>query len=255
MSATLAPAAYDAWAAYYDLTEGDRRPHLHFYGSLLRPGDRSVLEVACGTGLVATELGARIAATGTQPRVAGVDISEAMLEIARARAPHGQWVHGDMRELPVEGRFDLVFCCYHSVQFMLQDADLAQAFAAARARVAPDGRFAFDLYQPNLPYLRAARADTLARSVRHEGRELQIREDAAYDDVARILQLDWRLVAADAPGEILAATRFRIRQYFAADIERLLAQAGWRILERYGDLDRSAFGVGSRRQVLVCTPA
>jgi SAM-dependent methyltransferase len=254
MSLPSAPA-YDAWATYYDLTEGDRRPHLRFYGSLLRPEDRSVLEVACGTGLVAADLGERIAARGAEPRVVGVDISEAMLAIARERAPQGRWVHGDMRALPVEGRFDLVFCCYHSYQFMLEDADLAQAFAAARARVAPGGRFAFDLYQPNLAYLRAARTDTLARSVRHEGRELQIREDARYDEGRRILQLDWRLVAADAPGHVLAATQFRIRQYFAADIERLLGSSGWRILERYGDLDRRPFDAASKRQVLVCAPA
>lgn len=254
MTTTREAAAYDHWARYYDATEADREPHLRFYGSLLRPGDDSVLEIACGTGLIAAELGARIAATGVAPRVAGVDISEAMLDIARARLPQGQWVHGDMRTLPVEGRFDLVFCCYHSYQFMLTDADLAQAFAAARARLAPGGRFAFDLYQPNLPYLRAARTDTLARSVRHEGRELQIREDARYDEDSRILQLDWRLVAADAPGEVLAATQFRIRQFFAADLERLLAQSGWRILERYGDLDRQPFNESSKRQVLVCTP-
>lgn len=255
MTTTYAPAAYDPWARYYDATEADRQPHLRFYGSLLRPGDRSVLEVACGTGLVAAELGTRIAATGAVPRLAGVDISAAMIALARARAPDGQWVLGDMRVLPVEGQFDLVFCCYHSYQFMLEDADLAQAFDAARSRLAPGGRFAFDLYQPNLPYLRVARTDTLARSVRHEGRELQIREDARYDEDSRVLQLDWRLVAADAPGDILATTRFRIRQYFAADIERLLAQSGWRILERYGDLDRRAFDAGSKKQVLVCAQA
>ena len=255
MTATAEPAAYDAWARYYDLTEADRRPHLDFYGSLLRPGDRSVLELACGTGLVAAELGERIAAAGHAPRIVGVDISAAMVELARERAPSHRWLQGDMRAPPVEGRFDLVFCCYHSLQFMLEDEDLAQVFRAARARVEPDGRFAFDLYQPNLPYLRIARRDTLARSVLDGGRELQIREDARFDEATRVLDLEWRLVAADAPGEVLAQTHFRIRQYFAEDIERLLGQTGWRILERYGDLDRSPFDARSKKQVLVCVPA
>ena len=254
MTATGEAPAYDRWARYYDATEADRQPHLGFYGALLRPGDRSVLEVACGTGVVAAELGARIAASGATPRVVGVDISAGMLALARERWPRWEWVHGDMRELPVEGRFDLVFCCYHSVQFMPTEADLAQAFAAARARIAPGGRYAFDLYQPNLAYLRTARTDTLARSVRHEGRDLQIREDARFDEDTRILQLDWRLVDADAPDAVLAATQFRIRQYFAADIERLLAQTGLRIVERFGDLDCRPFDETSKRQVLVCAP-
>jgi SAM-dependent methyltransferase len=250
-----ATAAYDPWAAYYDLGEGDRQPHLAFYGSLLRPGDRSVLEVACGTGVVAAALAERIRAGGVEPRVVGSDISAAMLELARRRHPSLEWVQADMRSLPIQGGFDLVLCCFNSLQFMHEDADLARAFAAARGCVAADGRYAFDLYQPNLRYLRQVRHDSLARTLHHAGRELQIREDARYDEARRVLELDWRLVAADAPGEPLAATHFSLRQFDAATVERLLAASGWRVLERHGDLARSPFDADSKKQVLVCAPA
>ena len=65
--------AYDRWARYYDVGEGDRRPHVDFYASLLRPGDRSVLEIGCGTGVVAAALAERIRAAGHEPRVVGLD--------------------------------------------------------------------------------------------------------------------------------------------------------------------------------------
>ena len=249
------PAAYDRWARYYDIGEIDRLPYLDYYASLLGPGDCSVLEIACGTGVMAAALAQRIASAGHAPRVAGSDISEAMLEIARARHPTLEWVCADMRSDAVQGRFDLVFCCFNSLQFMPTLDDLARAFSAARARVEPTGRFAFDLYQPNLPYLRIARTDTLARAVVHEGRALQIREDARYDDADRMLTLDWRMVPADAPGEVLAATQFRIRQFSPDEVEHALAATGWRVLERYGDLDRSPFTAQSKKQVLVCGPA
>lgn len=254
-AAAAPPAAYDRWARYYDIGEIDRLPYLRFYASLLRPGDQSVLELACGTGVMAAELAARIATAGHAPRVVGSDISEAMLAIARERHPTLEWVLADMRSTAVPGRFDLVFCCFNSLQFMPTFDDLAQAFAAARDRVEPAGRFAFDLYQPNLPYLRVARTDTLARTVVHEGRTLQIREDARYDDSDRMLTLDWRMVPADDPSEVLAATQFRIRQFSPEEVERALAATGWRILERYGDLERSAFTAQSKKQVLVCAPA
>ena len=45
----------------------------------LRPGD-AVLDVGCGAGEVCVELATRV---GTKGRVAGVDLSEAMLEAAR----------------------------------------------------------------------------------------------------------------------------------------------------------------------------
>lgn len=252
--APATPASYDRWARYYDIGEGDRLPFLRFYASLLRPGDRSVLEIACGTGIIAADLAARIASSGQAPRVVGVDISEPMLAIARKRYPALEWVLADMRQPQVQGRFDLVFCCFNSLQFMPTPVDLEQAFAAARRHVEPDGRFAFDLYQPNLPYLRVARTDTLARTVVHEGRALQIRENSHYDEATRLLVLDWRLVPVDAPGEVLAATRFTIRQFTHEDVERALAATGWRILERYGDLDRSMFTSRSKKQILVCIP-
>ena len=254
MTDPLAPA-YDRWARYYDIGEGDRQPYLGFYASLLRPTDRSVLEIACGTGVIAADLHARILAAGHRPRVVGLDVSAAMLAIAAERHPDLQWVLGDMRALPVDGRFDLLFCCFNSLQFMPTEADLAASFAAARARVAGDGRFAFDLYQPNLPYLRVARTDSLARTVMHAGRELQIREDARYDEGSRVLQLDWRLVDRQIPNEILAATQFRIRQFSADEVNHALDATGWRVVERFGDLDRSAFTATSRKQVLVCAPA
>ena len=248
--------AYDSWADYYDIGEGDREPYLHFYRRLLTPATRSILEIACGTGVIASEL-ARLLQQHPQAgsvRVVGIDHSAAMLRLAQARDASVEWLLGDMRSLPVTGTFGLVFCCFNTFQFMLTDEDLLQAFRAARLHVADDGVFAFDLYQPNIPYLSQARRDHLARSVEHDGRKLQIREDSRYEPEGRILDLDWRLVDSANPAEVLARTSFRIRQYFADDIERLLAAAGFRIRERYGDLDRSTFDSGSRKQVLVCIP-
>jgi SAM-dependent methyltransferase len=247
--------AYDRWADYYDIGEGDREPFLRFYASLLRPGDRSVLDIGCGTGVIAADLAGRIAQAGHAPRVVGLDVSSAMLEIARTRHPGLEWVHGDMRDLPVQGRFDLITCCFNSLQFMRSDAELAQAFRAAREHVAEGGRYAFDLYQPNLPYLRVARADSLGRKLIHAGDALEIREDASYDEASRVLDLHWRLVRADARDRLLAATRFRLRQFLAEDVERQLAATGWRIEQRFGGLDRSDFTAGSTKQVLVCVPA
>jgi SAM-dependent methyltransferase len=252
-----ATTAYDDWARYYDLGEGDRQPYLDFYTSLVNASTRSVLEIGCGTGVIASAIAARLRDSGADApmRVVGFDASGPMLEIARARDPGLEWVLGDMRNPPVQGRFDLVFCCFNTFQFMLSDDDLAQAFRAARALTADGGRFAFDLYQPNLPYLERTRTDSLAREIERDGRRLQIREDARYSPGPRVLELDWRLVDASDPQHILARTHFSIRQYFPQDIDRLLADAAFRVDQRWGGLDRSGFDAGAKKQVLVCTPA
>lgn len=77
----------------------------------LRPGDL-VLDVACGTGIVA-----RLAATvvGPEGHVAGVDLNPGMLTVAKRRAAEVgaaiQYREGDAGALPyIEGSFDAVLC-------------------------------------------------------------------------------------------------------------------------------------------------
>ena len=56
-----------------------------------KPGDR-VLEVACGTGILAREAADRVGPTG---RVTGLDLNEAMLAVARRLRPGIDWRQGD----------------------------------------------------------------------------------------------------------------------------------------------------------------
>ena len=248
---------YDAWAAWYDIGEGDRSTDLAYYLSLAKSPMRSVLELGCGTGVIASAMRAKL--SGLEPerqvRVVGVDQSAAMLALAQARDAAVEWRLGDLSQAPGEDRFDLVFCAFNTLQFMLRDEDLMRALVNARKRLAEGGRFAFDLYQPNFPYLRIARQDSLGRRVVHQGRQLEIREDASYHEDSRILELHWRLRDIAMPERILAATSFRIRQYPAEEILRLLDCAGLGVLERYGDLQRSPFNAESKKQVLVCACA
>lgn len=93
--ARFVPALFAGWAA--DLLDAVRPA----------PGQR-VLDVACGTGVVARGAAARVGATG---RVTGLDLNEAMLTVARRTAPDLDWRQGDVADLPFPGdTFDLVLC-------------------------------------------------------------------------------------------------------------------------------------------------
>jgi ubiquinone/menaquinone biosynthesis C-methylase UbiE len=70
-------------------------------------GDR-VLDVACGTGVVARVAAARVESGG---RVVGLDLNSGMLEVARAVAPEIEWVEASALALPFdEGEFGIVVC-------------------------------------------------------------------------------------------------------------------------------------------------
>lgn len=77
----------------------------------LQPGQR-ILDVACGTGIVARQAASIAGAAG---RVVGVDLNSGMLEVARRNTPAKgagiEWRQGDARLLPCPvASFDVVVC-------------------------------------------------------------------------------------------------------------------------------------------------
>jgi SAM-dependent methyltransferase len=66
-----------------------------------------VLDVACGTGIVARTAADRTGAAG----VVGVDLNEAMLTVARRVRPDLDWRQGDVEALPLpDESFEVVLC-------------------------------------------------------------------------------------------------------------------------------------------------
>ncbi|WP_435187062.1 class I SAM-dependent methyltransferase [Streptomyces sp. bgisy126] len=88
---------YEAEAAHYDRTRGGVSRAEAAASAVLRlvpPGARTLLDLACGTGLV-TE---RLVRPGL--RVYGADAAHAMLRVAAGRVP-GRTVRADARRLPL----------------------------------------------------------------------------------------------------------------------------------------------------------
>jgi ubiquinone/menaquinone biosynthesis C-methylase UbiE len=119
----LVPAATRRWAEHLI---GLAEPHT---------GQR-VLDVGCGTGIVARTVAERVGGA----RVTGLDLNEDMLEVARQNsATEIDWRQGDAVALPfVDDSFDLVYCQY-AIQFF---PDPIAALREMRRVLSPDGRLA-----------------------------------------------------------------------------------------------------------------
>jgi SAM-dependent methyltransferase len=103
-------------------------------------GVAGVLDVCCGTGLLAAELAAR------GYRVTGVDTSEAMLARARRRlGPHATLIHATLPDLPLDTTFDAATCTLDGFTY-LAPADLAPTVEAIARVLRPAGRLVFDTH-------------------------------------------------------------------------------------------------------------
>ena len=100
----------------------------------------SVLDVACGTGIVARLSAEKV---GASSRVVGADLNRGMLEVARAKSLKArkeiEWIEADVGSLPLDDdSFDLAFC-QQGLQFF---PDKLGALKEIRRVLRPGGRCA-----------------------------------------------------------------------------------------------------------------
>jgi len=120
---------HDRWAAFLDqLWSADP------------DGVTSVLDLCCGTGLLAGELGER----GYE--VVGVDASDAMLAQARERlGPDAPLHRTTLPDLTVEGVFDAAVCTFDGFNYLTPD-ELGVTMTAVSRRLRPAGWLVFDVH-------------------------------------------------------------------------------------------------------------
>ncbi|WP_110926943.1 class I SAM-dependent DNA methyltransferase [Bacillus massiliglaciei] len=103
-----------------------------------------VLDLACGTGEITLEL----ARHGFE--VTGVDLSEEMLMVARAKAEKERlnipFFQQNMAELEGLGQFDCVTIFCDSLNYLRTEQDVLDTFAGVSRHVKPQGLFLFDVH-------------------------------------------------------------------------------------------------------------
>jgi ubiquinone/menaquinone biosynthesis C-methylase UbiE len=106
----------------------------------VKSGDR-VLDVACGTGVLATEARARV---GERGRVSGLDAGAGMLVVAERLAPSIDWRLGTADALPYDAdSFDAVVSQFGLMFFPDRPAALREMVRV----LAPDGRVAVAVWE------------------------------------------------------------------------------------------------------------
>lgn len=143
MSGTASPEEIAAAVAYEDLHVPalfqQWAPRLAA-AAQVHPGHR-VLDVACGTGVLAREVAMRLSGEGL---VVGLDASPGMLAVARQLAPAIEWREGGAESLPFEAdSFDAVVSQFGLMFFQ----DRTRALREMVRVLAPGGRIAVAVWE------------------------------------------------------------------------------------------------------------
>jgi 2-polyprenyl-3-methyl-5-hydroxy-6-metoxy-1,4-benzoquinol methylase len=119
-------------------------PSDEFYLQMARESGGRVLDLGCGTGMLAC----RIAQEGLS--VTGVDPAEGMLRVARSRVGHERvsWIKAAGQSLRLSTHFDLIYMTGHAFQALLSDDDALAVLKAAHDHLEHDGHFAFESRNP-----------------------------------------------------------------------------------------------------------
>jgi SAM-dependent methyltransferase len=201
---------YDAWC--HSVTED-----IDFYVRLAIECRGPVLEIGVGSGRIAVPT----ALAGIA--VVGVDRSTPMLDLAQAKArAQGvslELVRADMRALPDLGSFPLVTVPFRALLHLRDDAERLGVLRSLRARLAPEGLLAFDVFHPD-------RRDIEDTDGRWLEREPGIMERADWHPADHSLTLRVRAGGREAG--------MRLWWLEPDGWGRLLAEAGFDRVERYG---------------------
>lgn len=224
-------------ATYDDQPRGDEAETVACLSEL--SGHGPVLELAIGTG----RIGLPLAASGL--RVDGVEQSAAM--IARLRAKPGgadlAVVQGDMAEVPVDGRYQLVFLVFNTFFNLLTQDDQVRCFENVARHLEDDGVFLVEAATAGLQY-RLDQQYVAAEAVEVDKVVLDV---GRYDPVTQLLDESHVTVGPDGITVFPIVTRFA----WPSEMDLMARLAGLRLQARWGGWRREPFTAESRRHVSV----
>lgn len=246
-------------AALYDYEYRRRRADVTFYRELAKRrlgGPGRILELGAGSGRVTVPL----ARDGHD--VVALDQSPAMLAQLRARIARLPMalearitpLVGDLRTFTAPGKFPLVIAAFNVLEHLYTRTELAACLARVAEHLTPDGAFVFDVQMPDLEWLTRDPEKRWAKTRFTDpttGRAMFYSTNHDYDPVSQVVLIRLYYDPVDGKGGS-RVVKLSQRKFFPAELEALVAHAGFRVTARYGDFFWGPLVAGSETQVLVC---
>ena len=187
-----------------------------------------ILDLGCGTGGHALPLAQR----GYD--VTGVDRSEQMLAIAKAKATQVnlsvEFQRGDIRNLELGQTFDAVISMFAVISYQATNDELAAAFRTARCHLEPGGLFVFDCWFG--PAVLTQRPSDRYKIVEADGERIIRFVSPVLDILQHTVQVNYKILRL-RDGRVVDEVdeSHLLRFLFPQEIAYYLAEAGFKLLK------------------------
>jgi SAM-dependent methyltransferase len=245
---------------FYDAMYDSRNPRdVQFFVDYAKLSGGKTLELGCGTGRVLIPT----AQAGCE--ITGLDLSPYMLEKCREKAAvqteavqsRIKLIQDDMTDFDTGEKYDLVTMPFRPFQHLITAREQQDCLNCIHQHLQPQGKLVFDVYHTFLPrlidskYLLEMEVDpplTLPDGtvVKRTNRTAAFHHAEQYNDIELIFYVKY----PDGRKERLVHA-FPTRYFYRYEVEHLLGLCGFKILEFYGNYDKSDFGEDSPEMIFV----
>ena len=258
-TARRAPAPPEVETSFYEYRR--RRADVNFYREVAKQrldGSGRILELGAGTGRVTVPLardGHRVTALDQAPTMLARLGSrlEALPQAARDRI---EIVRGDLCTGDRGPTFPLGIAACNVLEHLYTRGEVDACLRRVLAHLEPGGAFVFDVQLPDLAWLVRDPTKRWAKTRftdPRSGQAMFYSTNHEYDPVSQIVLIRLYYDPVDGtPGRVVKLTQ---RKFFPAELEALVAHAGFRVTAHFGDFSFRPLEGTADSQVLVCERA
>ncbi|WP_128893698.1 class I SAM-dependent methyltransferase [Longirhabdus pacifica] len=206
-------------------------------GWLHLPKGATILDLCCGMGRHA------LALHHFGYKVTGIDLSEVLLDEARKLDVNHdvEWVHGDMRQVPIRKQFDVVVNLFTSFGYFTEDEENMKVLLEIQRLLKYNGTFVIDFLNPQYVKENLVAASERKQSDMTILEERRIQDEAVHK-VITILKSD----------QIKKQYNEHVKLYSLAQFENMFEKTDLKLSNVYGDYDKSPYDQHvSKRMIMV----
>lgn len=235
---------------YYDLEYQNYLSDVPFLAEWAEKSTGPIIDLGCGTGRITIPL----AQQGHQ--LIGVDLHEGMLGRAREKTLDANlsidWVLQDCTQLALNTEAPLIYMTGNSFQHFLTNESQNQLLESVKTHLSDDGVFIFNTRFPILNELAQVEESTRTYT---DKRHRKIREinTETYHPLTQILHCTSVRETLEGSNEnSVEQDSISLRYVFPLEMERLLTDNGFEVLDAYSSWDKKPLHASSSEMIYVC---